>query len=108
MSELSLQIVAFVREHGRMTLGKTMKLSRASRTTLKPHVRALVVSGTLHQHGRGRRVWYDLRCGSAGTRVRFQCVDVNWLRKAANVAAAYRPPIGPKACLIMRCRMRQR
>ena len=61
MPELSLQIVEFAREHGRVTIGAAIKLTGASRNTLKQHFRALVERGTLTQHGGGRGVWYDLR-----------------------------------------------
>ncbi len=61
MPELQLQIVEFAREHGRVTIGKVIKLSGASRNTLKQHFRVLVERGTLVQHGSGRGVWYGLR-----------------------------------------------
>jgi len=61
MPELSLQIVEFAREHGRVTIGGAIKLTGASRNTLKQHFRGLVERGTLNQHGSGRGVWYDLR-----------------------------------------------
>ena len=61
MPELSLQIVEFAREHGRVTIGVAIKLTGASRNTLKQHFRALVERGTLNQHGSGRGVWYELR-----------------------------------------------
>lgn len=61
MPELSLQIVEFARGHGRVTIGEAIKLTGASRNTLKQHFRALVERGTLTQHGSGRGVWYDLR-----------------------------------------------
>ncbi len=61
MPELSLQIVEFAREHGRITIGEAIKLTGASRNTLKQHFRALVERRTLSQHGSGRGVWYDLR-----------------------------------------------
>ena len=61
MPELSLQIVEFAREHGRVTIGEAIKLTGASRNTLKQHFRALVERRTLSQHGSGRGVWYDLR-----------------------------------------------
>lgn len=57
---LSLQIVEFAREHGRVTIGEVIKLTGASRNTLKQHFRSLVERGTLDQHGGGRGVWYDL------------------------------------------------
>ena len=58
---LSLQIVEFAREHGRVTIGEAIKLTGASRNTLKQHFRALVERGQLNQHGSGRGVWYELR-----------------------------------------------
>lgn len=57
---LSLQIVEFAREHGRITMGEAIRLTGASRNTLKQHLRALVEQGHLHQRGRGRGVWYEL------------------------------------------------
>ncbi|MBI1194739.1 MAG: DUF977 family protein [Gammaproteobacteria bacterium] len=61
LPELSLQIVEFAREHGRVTIGEIIKLTGASRNTLKQHFRALAERGTLNRHGSGRGVWYDLR-----------------------------------------------
>jgi len=61
MPELQLQIVEFAREHGRVTIGEAIKLTGASRNTLKQHFRALVERSTLNQHGSSRGVWYDLR-----------------------------------------------
>jgi Fic family protein len=60
LPELSLQIVEFAREHGRVTMGDAIRLSGVSRNTLKQHFRALVKQGHLNQHGSGRGVWYDL------------------------------------------------
>ena len=61
MPDLQLQIVEFAREHGRVTIGEVIRLTAASRNTLKQHFRALVERGTLSQHGSGRGVWYALR-----------------------------------------------
>jgi Fic family protein len=61
MPELQLRIVEFAREHGRVTIGEAIKLTGASRNTLKQHFRTLVERGILNQHGSGRGVWYDLR-----------------------------------------------
>jgi len=61
LPELSLQIVEFAREHGRVTIGEAVKLTGASRNTLKQHFRVLVERGYLNQHGSGRGVWYELR-----------------------------------------------
>ncbi|MBK6508483.1 MAG: Fic family protein [Haliea sp.] len=61
MPELQLQIVEFAREHGRVTIGEAIKLTGASRNTLKQHFRVLVERKTLNQQGSGRGVWYNLR-----------------------------------------------
>ena len=61
LPELSLQIVEFAREHGRVTIGEAIKLTGASRNTLKQHFRRLIERGHLNQHGSGRGVWYELR-----------------------------------------------
>jgi Fic family protein len=61
LPELSLAIVEFAREHSRVTIGEAIKLTGASRNTLKQHFRALVEHGYLNRHGSGRGVWYELR-----------------------------------------------
>ncbi len=61
LPELSLRIVEFVREHGRIRMGEAIKLPGVSRNTLKQHFRALVERGYLNQHGNGRGVWYELK-----------------------------------------------
>jgi len=61
MPKLQLQIVEFAKEHGRVTMGEVIKLTGASRNTLKQHFRALVERGAIAQHGSGRGAWYDLR-----------------------------------------------
>ena len=60
LPELQVQIIDFVREHGRMTIGDAIRLTGASRNTLKQHFRVLVERGALRMHGSGRGVWYDL------------------------------------------------
>jgi hypothetical protein len=59
LPELALRIVEFAREHGRVRMGDVVKLTGASRNTLKEHFRNLVNRGHLHQHGAGRGVWYE-------------------------------------------------
>lgn len=61
LPELSLQIVEFTREHGRMTMADAIRLTGSSRNTLKQHFRALVEQRHLNQLGSGRGVWYELR-----------------------------------------------
>jgi len=61
LPDLSLQIVEFAREHGRITIGDAIRLTGASRNTLKQHFRNLVDRGHLNQQGGGRGVWYTLK-----------------------------------------------
>lgn len=61
LPDLSLQIVEFVREHGRITIGEAIKLTGVSRNTLKQHFRSLVEHSHLNQQGAGRGVWYELK-----------------------------------------------
>lgn len=61
MPELSLKIVEFAREHGRITIGEAIKLTGVSRNTLKQHFRNLVAQAHLNQHGSGRGVWYEIK-----------------------------------------------
>lgn len=56
----ALQIVEFAREHGRVTMGEAIRLTDASRNTLKQHFRTLVERGHLQQRGGGRGAWYEL------------------------------------------------
>lgn len=58
---LSLQIAEFAREHGRVTMAEAIRLTGASRNTLKQHFRELVERGHLAQHGSGRGAWYGMR-----------------------------------------------
>jgi Fic family protein len=60
LPELSLKIVEFAREHGRITMANAIRLTGISRNTLKQHFRALVEQGHLKQHGSGRGAWYGL------------------------------------------------
>jgi Fic family protein len=61
LPDLSLQIVEFAREHGRITIGDAIRLTGASRNTLKQHFRNLVERNHLHQQGSGRGVWYEIK-----------------------------------------------
>lgn len=58
--ELSVQILEFAREHGRVTIGNIVKLAGTSRNTLKEHFRQLQAKGHLVLHGQGRGAWYGL------------------------------------------------
>lgn len=61
LPELSLRIIEFVREHGRITMGEAIRLTGGNRNTLKQHFRALVERGQLVRHGGGRGAWYELQ-----------------------------------------------
>jgi Fic family protein len=61
LPDLSLKIVEFAREHGRVTMSEVMTLTGSNRNTLKLHFRNLVEQGRLNQLGSGRGVWYELR-----------------------------------------------
>jgi Fic family protein len=61
LPDLSLQIVEFAREHGRITMMDAIKLTGVSRNTLKQHFRSLTERNHLQQHGSGRGVWYGLK-----------------------------------------------
>jgi DeoR/GlpR family transcriptional regulator of sugar metabolism len=52
--------VDHAREHGRVGIGEMIKLTGASRNTLKQHFRQLVEKGHLVKHGGGRSTWYSL------------------------------------------------
>jgi Fic family protein len=61
LPELSVQILDQAREHGRVSIGDAVKITGASRNTLKEHFRFLTEKGYLAMHGKGRGVWYSLR-----------------------------------------------
>ncbi|MDE1937544.1 MAG: Fic family protein [Alphaproteobacteria bacterium] len=58
---LSVRILDQVREHGRVSIGDMIKITGASRNTLKEHFRLLAEKGHLALHGKGRGAWYSLR-----------------------------------------------
>jgi Fic family protein len=60
LPELSLRILDQAREHGRVSMGDIIKLTGASRNTLKQQLRQLVDKGYLLRQGGGRTTWYTL------------------------------------------------
>ncbi len=60
LPELSVQILEYAREHGRVTIGEMVKLTGTSRNTLKEHFRQLIEKGHLVMQGSGRGAWYSL------------------------------------------------
>ena len=61
LPDLSLQIVEFTREHGRITMAEAIKLTGSNRNTLKQHFRDLVEKAHLEAQGSGRGAWYRLK-----------------------------------------------
>lgn len=60
LPELAIAILDYARDHGRVTMGKMVQVTGASRNTLKEHFRNLVEKNLLIQHGGGRSTWYNL------------------------------------------------
>ena len=60
LPELSARILEAVGERGRVTMGEMIRLTGASRNTLKEHFRRLLSAGQLVQHGTGKATWYGL------------------------------------------------
>ena len=60
LPELSVQILEYAREHGRVTIGEMVKLTGVSRNTLKEHFRQMQEKGHLVLYGSGRGAWYSL------------------------------------------------
>jgi Fic family protein len=60
LPELAVRIVEYTRQHGRVTIGDMVRLTGASRNTLKVHLRQLVERGHLKQHGVRKGTWYGL------------------------------------------------
>ncbi len=60
LPELAVQIIDHARQHGRITMGDMIKLTGASRNTLKEYFRRLLEQGHLVKHGTGKGTWYAL------------------------------------------------
>lgn len=58
LPELAVQILDYANAHGRVTMSDMIKLTGASRNTLKEHFRNLVSQQHLAQHGNGKGTWY--------------------------------------------------
>jgi Fic family protein len=58
LPELSARILELARERGRVTIAEAVKVTGASRNTIKDHVRALKDRQRLTRHGAGRGAWY--------------------------------------------------
>ena len=60
LSTLAIQILDFVRDHGRVTTRDMVRIAGASPNTLKTLFGTLVSKGLLVRHGGGRSTWYGL------------------------------------------------
>ena len=60
LPELSLQILEYAREHGRVTMKDMVILTGANRNTLKEHFRKLAENKQLAMKGKGRGAWYQI------------------------------------------------
>src|ERR1035437_1691174 len=60
LPEVALQIIDYVRQHGRVTMADMVRATGASRNTLKDHFRSLVEKQHLTRHGSGKGSWHAL------------------------------------------------
>ncbi len=60
LPELSVQILEFVRDHGRATVSDLVRTTGRNRSTVKTHLRKLVEARHLTLHGAGRGAWYGM------------------------------------------------
>jgi len=60
LPELDLQIIDYVRQHGRVTMADMVRVTGTNRNTLKDHFRSLVEKQHLIRHGSGKGSWYAL------------------------------------------------
>ena len=60
LPELSVKILDYAREQGRVTMRGMVRSTGASSNTIKEHFRSLVGKKLLLRHGAGRSTWYGL------------------------------------------------
>lgn len=58
LPQRSMQILAIAKEQGRVSLLSAQVITSANRNTIGVHIRKLMASGYLEQHGAGRGTWY--------------------------------------------------
>ena len=58
LPELSLHILDIAKDRGRVTIGEIVTLTGANRNTVKKHLKALVATKRISQHGTGKGTWY--------------------------------------------------
>ncbi|HCD33585.1 MAG TPA: hypothetical protein DER01_14345 [Phycisphaerales bacterium] len=61
LPELSVQILAWIKDHGRASVSELSRATGGNRNTIKDHLRRLVEDDQLTKHGAGRGTWYSLR-----------------------------------------------
>lgn len=57
---LSREIIRIARQQGKATVRDVVKVTGASRNTIKAHIKKLVQNGKLMQRGIGKGTWYML------------------------------------------------
>jgi Fic family protein len=60
LPEISVKILEYAREHGRVTVAEMVAVTGISRNTVKKHIAQLHDKGQLAQHGQSRGTWYSL------------------------------------------------
>jgi Fic family protein len=60
LPELSTQILVFIQDHGRATIGDVVEITKQNRNTVKVHLRELVRAGRISKQGQGKGTWYKL------------------------------------------------
>jgi Fic family protein len=60
LPQVSTQILALLRTHGRQTIAQLAAGTGANRNTIKVRLRELVATGRIRQHGKARATWYTL------------------------------------------------
>jgi DNA-binding MarR family transcriptional regulator len=60
LDPVDLLIIEHIRQRKRATMANLLEATKANRSTLKAHVKSLVSSERIVQHGTGRGTWYSL------------------------------------------------
>lgn len=62
---LSVQVMALLRKHERLTIAEIAEHTDANQNTLKVRLRELVSMGRIQRHGKARATWYSIARGEA-------------------------------------------
>jgi Fic family protein len=57
---LSVQVLALLRKHERLTITEMVEYTGANQNTLKVRLRELVAMGRIQRHGKARATWYSI------------------------------------------------